>query len=177
MSDPINVGQLVTFARPMQTLLSRRQLANWGMLAAGGALVLVLILGVALRPDAQLTDFTAKMLAPSSAHWFGTDAMGRDLFARTVAGLTTSIQIGALAATVSAVIAVLLGTMAAIGPRWLDAAISWLVDLMLGIPHILLLILISFAIGRGYWGVTIGVALTHWPAFVSCGRLTLIGHQ
>ena len=47
---------------------------------------------------------------------------------------------------------------------WVDSAISWLIDLVMGVPHILLIMLISLACGRGFWGVTLGVALSHWPA-------------
>jgi peptide/nickel transport system permease protein len=109
---------------------------------------------------------TSGGIAPSTAagsHVFGTDWLGRDMFARTIAGLSTSILVGLLAAASAAVIALVLGAAAALGGRRLDAAISWLIDLMLGIPHLLLILLISFAIGKGFWGVAIGVALTHWP--------------
>jgi peptide/nickel transport system permease protein len=112
---------------------------------------------------AVATDFTAKNLSPSLNHPFGTDWMGRDMLARTLAGLATSVFVGLLAAGASAVLALILGTIAALGGRRADAIITWLIDLMLGIPHIVLLILISFAIGKGFWGVAIGVALTHWP--------------
>jgi len=90
--------------------------------------------------------------------------MGRDMLSRTLAGLAVSILVGLLAACASAFIALVLGVTAALGGRRADAAISWLTDLMLGIPHIVLLILISFAIGKGFWGVAIGIALTHWPS-------------
>jgi peptide/nickel transport system permease protein len=89
--------------------------------------------------------------------------MGRDMFARTLAGLSTSVLVGLLAAGASALLALGLGTVAALGGRRADAVITWLIDLMLGIPHIVLLILISFALGKGFWGVAIGVAVTHWP--------------
>ena len=46
--------------------------------------------------------------------------------------------------------------------KWTDAAITFLIDLVMGIPHILLLILISYACGKGFWGVVIGITLTHW---------------
>jgi peptide/nickel transport system permease protein len=112
---------------------------------------------------AVTTDFTAKNLSPSASHPFGTDWMGRDMLARTLAGLSTSVFVGLFAAGASAVLALILGTIAALGGRRADALVTWLIDLMLGIPHIVLLILISFAIGRGFWGVAVGVALTHWP--------------
>ena len=55
-----------------------------------------------------------------------------------------------------------------------DAVVTWLIDLMLGIPHIVLLILISYALGKGFWGVTIGVALTHWPSLARILRAEIL---
>ena len=67
-----------------------------------------------------------------------------------------------------------LAAAAALGPRWADHAVSWLIDLMMGIPHIVLLILISYALGKGFWGVTIGVALTHWPSLARILRAEIL---
>lgn len=145
-------------------------------LAAAGAVLLavVIIAGLGLQPAAQATDFAAKSLAPSLAHPFGTDWMGRDMLCRTLAGLSTSVLVGLGAALFSALIALVLAAAAALGPRWADAAVSWLVDLMMGIPHIVLLILISYALGKGFWGVTIGVALTHWPSLTRVLRAEIL---
>ena len=145
-------------------------------LAAAGAVLLavVIIAGLGLQPAAQATDFAAKSLAPSLSHPFGTDWMGRDMLCRTLAGLSTSVLVGLGAALSSALIALLLAAAAALGPRWADAAVSWLVDLMMGIPHIVLLILISYALGKGFWGVTIGVALTHWPSLTRVLRAEIL---
>jgi peptide/nickel transport system permease protein len=73
------------------------------------------------------------------------------------------LWIGLLAATVSSVIAVIMGVAAATMGRRIDSLILWLVDLMQGIPHMILLMLISFVLGKGMLGVWLGVALTHWP--------------
>ncbi len=145
-------------------------------LAAAGAVLLaaVIIAGLGLQPAAQATDFAAKSLAPSLSHPFGTDWMGRDMLCRTLAGLSTSVLVGLGAALSSALIALVLAAAAALGPRWADAAVSWLVDLMMGIPHIVLLILISYALGKGFWGVTIGVALTHWPSLTRVLRAEIL---
>ena len=86
------------------------------------------------------------------------------MFARTLAGLSLSIRIGLLTACVSAGIALLMGTGAAVLGRRPDACISWWIDLMMGIPHILLVILISLACGKGFLGVAAGVSLSHWPS-------------
>jgi peptide/nickel transport system permease protein len=121
------------------------------------------LLGTGEPSLATTTDFTAKNLGLSLDHPFGTDWMGRDMLARTFAGLATSVFVGLFAAGASALLALLLGTVAALGGRRADAVVTWLIDLVLGIPHIVLLLLISFALGKGFWGVAIGVALTHWP--------------
>lgn len=132
---------------------------------AGGVLLCFVIFGGArLAGPAMLADFTRKNLPPCPAYPFGTDWMGRDMLARTLAGLSISIRIGALTAFASAVIALILGVASAAFGGLADAIISWSMDLVMGIPHILLIILISIACGRGFWGVALGTALSHWPA-------------
>lgn len=124
-------------------------------------LVVIALSGSLCTQAAQTTNFDEKNLFPSFWHIFGTDWLGRDMFLRTIAGLSTSIFIGCLAALASSVISLVLGCAAATS-RKLDAAISWLIDLMMGIPHLILLVLISYALGRGFLGVAVGIALTHW---------------
>lgn len=138
------------------------------------ALVGIIIAGVILAPEAARTDFSQKSLPPSLAYPFGTDWMGRNMLARTLAGLSTSILIGLGAAIASALIALILGAVAALGGKRADFIVSWLIDLMMGVPHIVLLILISFALGKGFWGVTIGVALTHWPSLTRVIRAEIL---
>ena len=79
-------------------------------------------------------------------------------------GLSLSIRIGAFTAVISGAVALLLGTASALLGGPVDAAISWVIDLVMGVPHILLIILISIACGKGTFGVVAGVALTHWPS-------------
>ena len=90
--------------------------------------------------------------------------MGRDMFVRTITGLSLSIRIGLLTAAVSAVIACFMGTAAACLGKAADGLVGIIIDLVMGIPHILLLILISFAAGKGFWGVMVGISLTHWTS-------------
>lgn len=113
---------------------------------------------------AKTTDFSRKNLAPCMQYPFGTDWLGRDMFARTVRGLSISIIIGICAATFSAVMAFILGVMSATMGKTTDAVVTWFIDLVMGIPHMLLLILICVACGRGLKGVILGVALTHWTS-------------
>ena len=159
---------------PVQRSRGNRATTLVACIAAACALAIVVAAGLALYSQATVTDFTAKNLAPSLAHPFGTDWMGRDMLSRTLAGLSASVLVGLLAATVSSVIALVLGCAAALGGKRVDAVISWLIDLMMGIPHIVLLVLISYAIGKGFWGVTIGVAVTHWPSLARVVRVEVL---
>ena len=127
-------------------------------------LVIIAICGLLFMTSATSTNLSLKNQSPSLVHLFGTDNLGRDMFTRTISGLSISIFIGLFAAVISAFIALVLGILAAIGGKKADTIITWLVDFMCSIPHIILLILISFALGKGFWGVTIGVAFTHWPS-------------
>ncbi len=125
-------------------------------------LVLLVIFICGWMTNANLpTDFSIKMQAPSLVHPFGTDWMGRDMFTRTIKGLSLSIVIGIGASVISSIIATILAFLASAN-KWLDEAVSWAIDLFASIPHILLLMMISIALGKGAFGVIMAVAFSHW---------------
>ncbi|MBD0267323.1 ABC transporter permease [Pseudanabaena sp. FACHB-2040] len=111
---------------------------------------------------------------PSLAHPFGTDWLGRDMLTRSLHGMSLSLRIGLLAATLSALIAALLGLAAGTLGGWVDGLITWVVDVCLSLPHLVLLILIAFAAGGGTRGVIIAVALTHWPSLARVIRAEVL---
>ena len=143
---------------------NRRKSTILFLIAAVVILAAVTAAGILMEESAMETDFSRTNLKPSLEYLFGTDWMGRDMFARTIAGLSLSIRIGLLTAAVSVGAALVLGTAAAVLGRKADAVISWCIDLVMGIPHILLVMLISIACGRGFAGVVAGVSLSHWPS-------------
>lgn len=150
----------------------RRTVAR--LVAACALLLLVVVCGGVLRPQATATDFTQKNLAPCLAHLFGTDWMGRDMLARTVTGLSTSVWVGLAASVCSGAIALVLALVSALGGQAADAVVGWLIDLVMGVPHMVLLILVSYGLGRGFWGVTLAVALTHWGSLARVLRAEAI---
>ena len=139
----------------------RTKVVMWTVLMAV-VLTFVYMFGI-LIPDAAVTgSFLNAKQPPSWEHFFGTDALGRDLFMRTLKGLSVSMTVGIAASLISAVIAVLVGIVAATGSKHADAFVNWLIDLVMSVPHTILIILISFAFGRGLKGLLIGIAATHW---------------
>lgn len=131
-----------------------------GVLAA----LLVSLYGMGmLIPDAAVAgSFLNAKQPPSFRYPFGTDALGRNLLLRTLKGLAVSMTVGFAASAVSGVIAVLAGIAAVAGSKHMDTFINWLIDLVMGVPHTILVILISFALGRGLKGLLVGISATHW---------------
>lgn len=144
--------------------MNQRQKAKALLIFSVSFLVIVAVAGVLCHDEALVTDFSRKNLAPCLQYPFGTDWLGRNMFYRTLTGLSMSILIGVSAAGVSAVVAMVLGIAAATMGKKTDSVISFIIDMIMGIPHILLLLLISYAAGKGLKGVVIGVALTHWTS-------------
>lgn len=126
-------------------------------------LITIAIAGIVMDPALYQPNYAVKKVPPSLQHLFGTDYLGRDMFFRTIKGLSNSILLGMMAATFSAFVALFLGIVSATMGGVVDQVVSYLVDLFMGVPHMVLLMLISFACGKGLKGVVIGIALTHWP--------------
>ncbi|MCH3915082.1 MAG: ABC transporter permease [Acidaminococcaceae bacterium] len=131
----------------------------------GTALILgtLIVLGIFLSDESLISSFANKNLTPSWQHPFGTDWMGRDMLVRTIKGLRISLSVGFIGAFLGAGLATILGIIAGIGSNKVDEFIVWLVDLFMGLPHLIFIILISFMVGGGVKGVVLGVGLTHWP--------------
>lgn len=125
-------------------------------------LFFILISGNIITEGALRVSFSDKNLQPSFNHIYGTDWFGRDMFLRTLKGLSLSIIIGALSTIGSGLIAIIMGTVAAMGGKRVDSIINWLIDVVMGVPMLIFLILISFIFGKGPQGIIIGMILTHW---------------
>lgn len=147
-----------------QFIFNRRQRTLITIIIGTIFLVSVVLGGLFIDEGKIVTNLTARNLTPSIDHLFGTDWLGRDMFARTIMGLTLSIGVGLLGSIGSVIIALILGMIAATMGNVADNIVSWLIDLFLSVPHLVILILISFMFGGGFKGIVIGLMLTHWPS-------------
>lgn len=143
--------------------IDRRTRTLLGLAGALALVAAVVVAGTWAEGPAATTDLAQRHRAPAPGHLFGTDAYGRDLLLRTLVGLRLSLLVGCLAAVMSGVIAALLALVAVAGGRVGTAVVDWLVDLFLALPHLVLLILLAFALGGGTSAVVLAVGLTHWP--------------
>ncbi|KAB7845541.1 ABC transporter permease [Streptomyces mobaraensis] len=135
--------------------------------AVSAALVAVTVLTVVLVPlfaplDEQAVDLAAKLQAPSAAHPFGTDEVGRDLLLRSVYGLRVSLLVGAVAALVATVVGTAVGALAGALGGWADRVVMRVVDLFSSVPHLLLGIFVVAMFRPGVGPVIASIAVTHW---------------
>lgn len=92
----------------------------------------------------------------------GTDIYGRDLLSRLILGIRVSLSVGLMAVLISLFIGVGLGALAGYFGGFTDAAISWFMNVVWSLPSLLLVIAISFALGKGFWQIFIAVGLSTW---------------
>ncbi len=126
--------------------------------------IVIIIAGSVINPEKFSIDLINKNQNPSLTHIFGTDWIGRDMFFRTLKGLSISMKIGVLSSVISGIIAVVLGVIGPTCGKRVDSVITWFIDLVLSVPHTLIIILISMAAGGGLKGIVMGVSLTHWTS-------------
>jgi glutathione transport system permease protein len=135
-------------------------------------LVALAIVGPAIVPfDAEkFFDYDALNAMPSAKHWFGVDALGRDIFSRIVAGTRISLAAGFISVFVGAVIGSLLGLFAGYLEGWTDRVVMRICDVLFAFPGILLAIGIVAILGGGMTNVIIAVSVFSIPTFARLTR-------
>src|SRR5579875_570867 len=121
--------------------------------------------------DPGYADPNQSLLAPSSAHWFGTDLQGHDIYARTVYGARASIVVGLGATMLVFVVGGVLGALAGFYGGWLDTLVSRVADVFFAIPLLLAaIVLMQVVHHRTVWTVIAILALFGWPQIARIAR-------
>lgn len=116
--------------------------------------------------DVGATNLSMRYLAPSSAHWFGTDSTGRDIFSRVVFGARISLQVGIVVVTVSAVAGTLLGALAGYYGGWIDRVVSgYVFNVFLAFPGLLLAIAMVAFLGAGLNKLILALCIIGWVGY------------
>lgn len=133
------------------------------MLGLGIVLVLIVLalVGPLLVQDPLDTAGISKE-APTNQHILGTDRLGRDVMARVVYGMRLSLFIGFVATAVETVIGIIVGAVAGWFKGWPDTVLMRFVDILLGIPYLVLALVMVSLIGKGITAVILTLAVTAW---------------
>ena len=125
-------------------------------------IILAIVGPIASQWDPEAMDFEALEAAPSAAHWFGTDVVGRDQFVRTMLGARVSITVALIAIGGSLLIGVPWGVIAGLSGRRTDQLMMRVVDILYGLPVILLVILLVVVFGRNQYLLFTALGAVFW---------------
>ena len=163
----------------------RRRGRSWPVRSVGGivgfALIALIVIAAVAGPwlsqaDPAKQNLIARLQPPvgfggSWSHPFGTDELGRDLFARVLAGARLSLAIGLSATLITAAIGVLLGLIAGLqGGRW-DAVVVFMLDVVLAMPFVVVAIAVTASMGGGLRALMVTLIATGWVGYARIIRL------
>ncbi len=126
------------------------------------ALLLIGIFGPYLVQDPQTQERLLFKTGPDANHWFGTDQVGRDVFARVVYGIRLSLFIGFLVTFLETTVGITLGAIAGWFGGWSDAVIMRIVDVLLAVPYVLIAFALAAVFGYGVLPVVVTLVITSW---------------
>lgn len=145
------------------------------------ALVMVALLAPVIVPHPEhiegTTNTAARFLPPSAQAWFGTNALGQDMFSLVLAGSRVSLFSGLAVVVIAVVVGTAIGAIAGYFGGWIDEVLMRFTDLLLTIPSLILAMAVAAALGTGVMNMIFAIALTWWPAYARLVRGEVIGKK
>ena len=160
--------------RALLQALRRRPGATLGAALVLGFVGLALLAPLVATQDPVATSWTALRQAPSAAHWFGTDEIGRDVYARVVWGTRASLLAGLVSVSISLGLGVPVGLLAGYVGGGVDLLISRLTDAFLACPFLILAIALAAFLGPSLANAMIAIGVSATPIFVRLTRAQVI---
>ncbi|MCW2133643.1 ABC transporter permease [Arthrobacter sp. VKM Ac-2550] len=145
------------------------------LIMAATIILALVVLSVALSPwispyPPAEQDLAARLAPPSSAHWLGTDHLGRDTFSRLLDGGRFSLTIAALATILTGVVGTAIGVISARRRGWLDEFFTRTNDVLLALPEMVIALFLVAALGTGYPSLLLALTVTGWTPFARLAR-------
>lgn len=142
---------------------------------AGLVLILIFLLMAVFAPliapyDPYRIDENAVLSPPSAEHPLGTDSFGRDVLSRMVYGARISFKVGLISVGIALAAGVLIGAAAGYYGRWVDTALSRVIDVLFSFPDILLALVIMAVLGASLTNVMIAIGIVYTPIFARITR-------
>lgn len=144
--------------------------ATAGLIIIGFFAILAMCAPILPIPDPVATSWSAIRKAPSAAHWFGTDDLGRDILSRMIWGAQASLMAGIFSVTLAIVIGVPFGLLAGYFGGWVDLVISRVTEALLAMPFLITAIALAAFLGPSLTNAMISIGLSAMPIFVRLTR-------
>lgn len=138
-------------------------------------LIGVAILGPLFTADPNETDYTAKLEGLSGEHLLGTDQAGRDQLARVIAGARTTLGASLVVFFLVSAIGLVVGTVAGLAGGWVDAILCRLIDVLLGLPSLILALAIVGALGPSLRNMILAMTFSGWAYLARLARSHVLG--
>lgn len=159
----------------------QRRRRNWEMIVGVGILVLMAVIAIAaplIAPDNPSAMHPNMLLTGPSSHFLlGTDDLGRDVLSRLIFGARTSLAIGFAAGVIAAVIGVPVGLWAGYHQGWGGNLTMRVVDVLLGFPGIIIIMVISLIVQRNLSAIVVAIGFLLSPVFVRVARAVTISER
>lgn len=120
-------------------------------------------------------DVPSALQGPGTAHWFGTDELGRDVFSRVLVAIAASLRVAVVSVALAAVIGVLVGVLAGYRGGWIDTVVMRVVDVMFAFPVLLLALAIVAVLGPGITTTMLAIGIVYIPIFARVARASALG--
>ncbi len=146
------------------------KLAMAGLLILLGLIFVWLFAPFLATHDPLMQNLQDRLLPPSPEHFFGTDALGRDIYSRVVHGAGITLYIVTLVAITAPVFGLLVGTVAGYFGGWVDAVLMRITDIFLAFPKLILALAFVAALGAGLENAILALILTAWPPYTRIAR-------
>ncbi|MEZ5661737.1 MAG: ABC transporter permease [Burkholderiaceae bacterium] len=150
--------------------LSARPAALASLVVVAGFVLLALCAPWIAPYDPLATSWGAIRKAPSAAHWFGTDELGRDVLSRVIWGTRASLLAGVVSVGISIMLGVPIGLLAGYAGGWIDMLISRITDAFLACPFLILAIAFAAFLGPSLTNAMIAIGVSSTPVFVRLTR-------
>ena len=155
----------VSYLSEVLDKLKEHKMAMVGLVVLIVEILMVVFLPMILKLDPYTSDYTAFSAAPGGAHILGTDAIGRDVFARLMYGGRTSLLVGFVSTLISCAIGVPLGLVAGYARGKAESVIMRIADIFMSFPSIVLILVLVAVLGPSVWSVTCVIGVLGWTQF------------
>lgn len=159
-------GNLVASLRCPGAVFGIAVLTSW---------LLVAVLAPLIAPSSPTAPSAGTLLAPSAAHWFGTDELGRDVFSRVLYGARLSLPLALLLVTLASVVGSSIGAFAGFAGGIIDSFIMRITDMFFAFPSIVLTMAFAAALGPSLQSAVLAIVFVSWPPYARIVRGLVLG--